>query len=182
MGSVLLFALFEVCIKKGVGELGGAADSLLLLGLLGASTALTLWPGVFIEDALYVASVGGTLANGSVVSPQEVASLLLVSWSDVTFLITNAALDAVFNGLLVLAIALVSPLFASMGSMLLIPTGIVVDSLSSSKTLWDAWTYAGSVLIVIGFIVLSLPPSIRRNIASRCRCTRGGARYSHVDA
>jgi hypothetical protein len=174
MGSVLLFALFEVCIKKGVGEVGGAADSLLLLGLLGAFTALTLWPGVFIEDALYVASVGGhPLANGSVVSSQEVASLLLVSWSDVTFLITNAALDAVFNGLLVLAIALVSPLFASMGSMLLIPTGIVVDSLSSSKTLWDAWTYAGSVLIVIGFIVLSLPPTIRRNIASRCRCTRG---------
>ena len=170
MGSVLLFALFEVCIKKGVGEVGGAADSLLLLGLLGAFTALTLWPGVFIEDALYVASLG---ANGSVVSSQEVASLLLVSWSDVTFLITNAALDAVFNGLLVLAIALVSPLFASMGSMLLIPTGIVVDSLSSSKTLWDAWTYAGSVLIVIGFIVLSLPPTIRRNIASRCRCTRG---------
>ena len=172
MGSVLLFALFEVCIKKGVGEVGGAADSLLLLGLLGAFTALTLWPGVFIEDALYVASVG-SLANGSVVSSQEVASLLLVSWSDVTFLITNAALDAVFNGLLVLAIALVSPLFASMGSMLLIPTGIVVDSLSSSKTLWDAWTYAGAVLIVIGFIVLSLPPAIRRNIASRCRCTRG---------
>ena len=172
MGSVLLFALFEVCIKKGVGEVGGAADSLLLLGLLGAFTALTLWPGVFIEDALYVASVG-SLANGSVVSSQEVASLLLVSWSDVTFLITNAALDAVFNGLLVLAIALVSPLFASMGSMLLIPTGIVVDSLSSSKTLWDAWTYAGAVLIVIGFIVLSLPPTIRRNIASRCRCTRG---------
>eukprot|EP00947_MAST-08B_sp_MAST-8B-sp1_P001567 g1567.t1 len=144
--SIALFAAYEVAIKKTLGAKGTIEDSLGLLGLVGIFTALFTWPGVFIESAIVA---GGSEAFSELVDGGQVSLLLL-----------NMGLDAVMNGALFGAIALVTPLFATMGLMLLIPTGIIVDALTLHVQ-WHPGAYAGTACIFLGFIILAASDILR---------------------
>ena len=136
-GSIFFFACYEVGIKMTLRRHGDIEESLTLLGLVGMWTAMVFWPAVFIEATLLPGS--GALGINTI-----------ISWDQVYLLLINTIMDAVINASLFAAIALVSPLFATMGLMLLIPVGIVVDALTLGVE-WSAGAYVGTAAIVVGF-------------------------------
>ena len=136
-GSIFFFACYEVGIKMTLRRHGDIEESLALLGLVGVWTAMVFWPAVFIEATLLSGS--GALGINTI-----------ISWDQVYLLLINTIMDAVINASLFAAIALVSPLFATMGLMLLIPVGIVVDALTLGVE-WSAGAYVGTAAIVVGF-------------------------------
>ena len=63
-------------------------------------------------------------------------------------------MDAVYNITLVVGIALTSPLFITIGTMLAIPAGILVDWIVKKEMLTPL-QIAGTVLIVVSFLGLN---------------------------
>jgi hypothetical protein len=134
--SVISYAVFEVGYKKWGSEEGdpaSVANSLRFLGYLGINTLAWLWPGFLI---LHYSGV-----EPFEWPPYDIFILLL--W--------NALLDIVFNAGLLICIALSSALFASVGTILVIPAAVLVDWLLQGFILQSAAAF-GVVFIIIGFI------------------------------
>jgi hypothetical protein len=89
----------------------------------------------------------------------------------VKMLVLNAVLDATYNSLLLFGIIVTSPLFMSIGVMLVMPVSIVVDRIQNGTKL-EPGAVIGAVIIVGAFTLLNLPAgSVTRLWRRRCRCT-----------
>lgn len=74
-------------------------------------------------------------------------------------ILLNTVLYTLYNGLLIFGILVTTPLFMSVGTMLVMPCSIVVDKLLYNNDL-PASALAGAVVIVIGFAMLNIPQSV----------------------
>lgn len=144
--SVIVFAFYEVVFKRLEGGHGEAdetciaktqADTMLFLSLMGVSNAVFMWIGLPILH-----HVGLELFWAP---PNQV----------ITKLVVNTGLGAVYSLFLLLAVALTSPLFVSVGTMLIIPIGIAVEKLLHDYTI-GIWPLVGCCLIITAFFVLQL--------------------------
>jgi len=114
-----------------------ASYNFLFLGFVGLFTFFLFWPGIFILDHLQVEvfeyPTGATL------------------WG----LVVTVFLDAVFNSSFFVGIYFTSPLFMSVGSLLAIPTSVVVDWILNQYVLpFEA--FFGMAMIILGFLGLNL--------------------------
>eukprot|EP00301_Raphidiophrys_heterophryoidea_P027185 c9531_g1_i1.p1 GENE.c9531_g1_i1~~c9531_g1_i1.p1 ORF type:complete len:311 (-),score=40.47 c9531_g1_i1:313-1245(-) len=139
-GSTALYALYEVLAKKhgpkAESKYEQSINTSALLGMMGAFTLVLLWPGLFIVHALGV-------------EPFE-----LPPNSHITGLIClNLVLDTIFNLSMLLGITLTSPLFISIGSMLVIPTTMLADGLIHGVRP-SIGSIGGCALILAAFLLI----------------------------
>jgi len=154
--SMFGYALYEVLMKrfeqqdrKAAGEplsgllLSGEPPSmgetagvgLLVVGSVGALTALLLWPLV-------------PLASAAGLEHFDIAT---VDWKTAGL---ASLLDGAFNAGLVVTIAFASPLFASVGSLLTIPLSLLFAHFFRDASV--AWQCAvGMALIVLSFVLMA---------------------------
>ncbi|MDR3740189.1 MAG: hypothetical protein P4L40_14340 [Terracidiphilus sp.] len=111
----------------------------MMLGLYGVATC------VYAPPLLAAFHYGGT----EVFVPPPAPETRLIA--------LNAFLDSSYNGLLLFGILLTSPLFMSVGTMLVMPASIVVDRLVRG-TVMGGQGIGGAVIIVMGFAMLNVPP------------------------
>jgi drug/metabolite transporter (DMT)-like permease len=117
--------------------------SFMMLGLAGVMTALCVWPVLLILDA------------------SGVEPFLWPSPAKWRLLLINASLDTIFNLCMLAGILASSPLVVSVGSMMVVPTSIIVDYILHGTVL-HALAIVGVVLVVLGFVILKLPPRLFR--------------------
>lgn len=86
----------------------------------------------------------------------------------VGMLALNTGLDSIYNVLLLFGILVTTPLFMSVGVMLVMPFSIVVDRILHGTELGPSGVL-GAIVIVIGFALLNVPPeaSERCSLAMR---------------
>ena len=137
--TTILYSVWEVSFKVlGPEEEESTLeeDSCFIFGLTGLANIVLIWPGLFIVDAV------------------GYEAFQLPPHKDLNLLIVNGLMDAVFNVLLVLGIALTSPLFVTCGTMLAIPASILWDYVAHGTHLAPA-SVAGVVLVALGFVLLN---------------------------
>ena len=150
-------ATLASCVQGGVGTVGPARPAAistaaavkaetaaLVLGIMGVSTFLCQWPLFFIFHA--------TGFETFVTPGAEKVRLVAL----------NAGLDTLYNGLLLLGIALAGPLAMSIASMLVVPASLIADWLLHG-VVPTAGSCVGMVLILGGFALMHAPLS-----ASKC--------------
>jgi len=118
--------------------------SLLMMGGFGVFTLVLVWPFFPLLDATGVEPFVWPVPAGK--------------WP---LLVLNAALDTVYNALLLLGILVAGPLVISVGVMLVVPASMVVDGLLNS-TVFHPVAVVGVVCIVLGFVVLKAPVALIR--------------------
>jgi hypothetical protein len=86
-------------------------------------------------------------------------------------ILLNSALDSIYNILLLFGILVTTPLFMSVGTMMVMPCSIVVDRLVHGTELGPSGI-VGAVVIVVGFVMLNIPQeaAARWYRACRVRC------------
>eukprot|EP00918_Siedleckia_nematoides_P083049 GHVU01182038.1.p1 GENE.GHVU01182038.1~~GHVU01182038.1.p1 ORF type:complete len:437 (+),score=12.78 GHVU01182038.1:61-1371(+) len=134
--SMILYALFEVFYKKWASHSADPTptmNAIRFLGLIGVSTVLFLGPPLLLLDL------------------SEMESFLLPKGEDAQLLVIIGVLDCLFNLFLFLVITLSSPLFASVGCLLVLPASVVWDWIGHDYVL-PFWARVGVGLIVIGFV------------------------------
>lgn len=134
--SVISYAVFEVSYNKwGTQEHDPASvqNSIRVLGYIGLHTLIWLWPCFII---LHFTGI-----ERFEFPPYDIFILLL--W--------NAYLDIFFNAGLLICIALSSALFASVGTILVIPVAILVDWMLQGFLL-KTGAAIGVAIIIMGFI------------------------------
>jgi len=135
LASVVLYAAYEVLYKKYVCHPDDPlplANSQRFFGLLGVLTCLTVWPFFFILNATeYEVFAWPT-------GPQ---------WGVITLV---AFCDTMFNIFLLITILLTSPLFTSVGTIMVIPLSNLVDYLAKDAVL-PAKAFIGIGMICVGF-------------------------------
>ncbi|XP_064384579.1 uncharacterized protein LOC135333537 isoform X2 [Halichondria panicea] len=135
--AVITYALYETFYKKFATKKDDSIPSIngiRVLGYIGIHTLLWMWPPILIFHY-----TGFELFHFP--PTMKLFGLLVV----------NALMDIVFNGCLLVAIALSSPLYASVGTITAIPTSVVVDLIIHHfLPSWQA--FVGIVLILTGFI------------------------------
>lgn len=112
IGSVVLYAVYEVFYKKFCcddNDTFPTANSQRFFGLAGLLTLLTIWPLFFLLDHTGVEPFRWP-------TREELYYIIIVSLC-----------DTLFNLFLVVTILLTSPLFTSVGTILVIPLGCLVD-------------------------------------------------------
>eukprot|EP00941_MAST-03F_sp_MAST-3F-sp1_P005725 g5725.t1 len=122
-------------IPKGVNDV---LEALTIVSLMGLSNALFLWPGVFVEGFVY---------------PPTTAVTVKIA--------LNSVLGAVYTGSFLVGVQLTSPLFMSLGLVLIVPVGIVVDYILHGTVLRVA-SGCGALLILVGFFLLTFKCACKR--------------------
>lgn len=98
----------------------------------------------------------------------------LPSHSKASMLMLNAGFDSIYNVLLLFGILITSPLFISVGSMLVMPASIVTDRLIHGTVMGPVGV-CGAIVIVIGFSLLNIPQEdASRWMKRKCGRNRGG--------
>jgi drug/metabolite transporter (DMT)-like permease len=115
-----------------------AETSAFVVGAMGVWSLLTLWPVFF---ALHYSGV-----EAFELPPPPKARLLAV----------NVVLDAVYNLALLLGIVVSSPLYMSLGSMLVVPATVAADW-AVHGSLLGGQAGGGVALILTGFLLLQAP-------------------------
>ena len=136
--SVLLYAGFEVLYKKYACDDNDpypVANSQRFFGLLGVAAVATMWPIFFVLDAT---------GFEPFVWPER---------DDLPYIAIVAVCDVGFNLFLLITILLSSPLFASVGTILVIPLGAATDYLWKGTLLADNAFY-GVGMIIVGFCAM----------------------------
>jgi len=140
LGSVVLYAAYEVVYKKYVTDSNDPvpiANSQRFLGLIGVMTLVLVWPLFFLLN--------------------EVPGLDTKAMPDQAwqweYIFVIAACDTSFNLFLLLTIVLTSPLFTSVGTILVIPISTLVDY-ELNGTLLPARAFIGVGMIICGFAAI----------------------------
>lgn len=110
--------------------------SFMTLGMVGLFHSLLNWPGILILDATGVETFEWPEARA--------AESLLVT----------TVMDSAFNVLLLCGIALTSPLFISVGTLLTIPASILSDWIVHGRVM-DGGALGGVAMIAVGFLLLT---------------------------
>ena len=120
--------------------------SFAMLGLMGLATAILQWPMILILNSTgEEVFVAPSFACG----PGEPCIF--------EKLLSNCGLDALYNVLLVFGISITSPVFISVGTMLVAPITVIVDRLKVPPQEFDWKGWVGIVCVVVAFAVLKLP-------------------------
>lgn len=128
-----------------------AENAALVLGAIGVASLLLQWPLFFVFDAAGV-------------EPYE-----LPSPAKARLLALNAGLDTLYNFLLLLGIAVTSPLTMALGSMLVVPASLLADW-ALHGVVPTPGAGAGIGLICLGFALLQAPPgALERVVATYSR-------------
>ncbi len=122
--------------------------SFLFTGLIGFFTLALTWPGIFLVDLLGYETF--ELPQGN--------ALYIV--------LIMMALDSLSNFVLLIGIALSSPLFISVGALSSIPATVVADYIAHGTVL-PPLSYFGILSIVLGFLLLSLSEYLHSRISRR---------------
>lgn len=174
--GVVAFAIYEVIFKKyeekeekrkkneiiAAGKLSAGMvsenhqedileASIIFLGFCGLVNVFIGWPFIFIFDA--------TGLEPLILPSSELTSQIML----------NGFIDTIFNFAFIWGVALTSPVFMSTGTILIIPLGIVVDSLLGKGTM-NFWQLCGVGFIICGFLGLNLL-SIKKNNVNNNRGT-----------
>jgi len=141
IASTVLYAVYEVVYRyMGVDERNSKTEALYhalqILAFVGVFTLVLLWPGLLIVH----------FTGWEVFQWPTGEAFLLV------FLM--ALCESIFNLCLLTGVFLTSPLFISVGSMLAIPTAIIVDHLLGRLDL-VSMSYCGIACVVVGFLGLN---------------------------
>lgn len=143
--SACCFALKEVLFKQHFASvsisLTPLTDALLVVGLIGLGSLITLVPMTVFMDA-------SGIEEFEMPSPELARSYAIV-----------AVLMAAYQACLLASIALTSPTFVAMGTMLAIPGSIAYDFVLKGY-LVSAVAFAGICLILAAFAVLSFANQI----------------------
>lgn len=135
-----MYAIYEVLYKRAVvdaEERHTVPSTLLFLGLTGVITLLLFWPGLLLLDVTG-AEKFEMPDNGSVFH------LLLI-----------AVMDGLLWMFIFIGIMFSSPLFISVGTMMAIPTNVVINWILHSFQ-FSAMVLVGIACIVLGFIGLNV--------------------------
>jgi hypothetical protein len=88
-------------------------------------------------------------------------------------ILLNSALDSIYNILLLFGILVTTPLFMSVGTMMVMPCSIVVDRLVHGTELGPSGI-VGAIVIIVGFVMLNIPQETAarwyKNWRERCGC------------
>ena len=115
--------------------------SLAMLGSIGLFTTLLQWPILFLLDA----------TGAETFEPPGPAGVM-------GQLLANCGLDTLFNVLLLFGIGVTSPVFMSVGTMLVAPITVIVDALKPHAQSFDWKGWVGIIFVVGAFALLELPP------------------------
>jgi len=140
LSTTLCYSIYEVLFKLVGPDEGSETvveDSIFVFGLIGLTSVFLVWPGLLL--------VHWTGFERFELPPLEILELFVL----------NGLMDAVFNIMLVLGIALTTPLFVTCGTMLAIPASLVWDHLAHGSEP-NAMAWAGVSAVVAGFILLNL--------------------------
>ena len=146
--------------SSGANALYKVEMSACFLGSLGAWTLLTLWPLFFVLDRAGVEPFELPDAD----SAKKIA--------------ISCAFDIVFNMSLLSTIALVSPLWSALGSVLVIPSTMLADWVIHHVVL-SPQAGGGIILILLGFVLLQVPPRYMEPLEDAVMCRRAMAGHSH---
>mmetsp|Transcript_78 Transcript_78/g.175 ORF Transcript_78/g.175 Transcript_78/m.175 type:complete len:386 (-) Transcript_78:70-1227(-) len=138
IGSVILYAVYEVFYKKYCcddSDTFPTANSQRFFGTTGVMSLLVLWPLFFAFDKTGYEKFEWPTSD------------------QVYYIVIVAACDTIFNLFLVVTILLTSPLFTSVGTILVIPIGCLVDYLWKDTELAPK-AYYGVVMIIFGFAMM----------------------------
>jgi len=142
--SAILFSVFEVSVKvmeeKHYDEGFLVRDSMYFLGYCG------FWVLVLGPFLLFACHNFGFEHFD-----------LPPNWESILIVLEVVVLDLVFNMALIVAIALSSPFFVALGLLAVIPGTFVSDYLfGKMKTSPGVMQISGTVLVVLGFLILNL--------------------------
>jgi drug/metabolite transporter (DMT)-like permease len=110
--------------------------SFVTLGMIGVFHTVINWPGILILDATGVETF-------ELPEPRAFASLMVTT-----------VMDSMFNVLLLIGIAITSPLFISVGCLLTIPASIASDWIIHGRVM-SGGAFGGVACIGVGFLVLT---------------------------
>eukprot|EP00916_Digyalum_oweni_P019666 GHVL01032822.1.p1 GENE.GHVL01032822.1~~GHVL01032822.1.p1 ORF type:complete len:382 (-),score=70.51 GHVL01032822.1:68-1213(-) len=130
--SMILYALYEVLYKKWAvndRDIYPLCNAIRFLGLVGLSTTIFCAPPLLIVDMLNIEKF--SMPRGDAIIQVLILGIL----------------DSVFNILLLMAIALSSPLFASIGCLLVLPVSLISDQILHS------YRMPGPALMGVGLIL-----------------------------
>lgn len=127
-------------IGDGLGtRLDKINSKVFMQAMMGIASIFTFWPGILILDVAKVEEFR---------LPQNKDEMLV--------LLIPALMDTVYAGALIIGIALTNPVFIAVAQLLVIPAGFMYDSMFNGLTV-SAMAIVGSVLILIGFLIMELP-------------------------
>ncbi|XP_033629308.1 solute carrier family 35 member F4-like [Asterias rubens] len=144
VGAAIGSAIYKVLFKRFIGNATSGQVSL-FLSVLGIFNILFLWPFIII---FYYTEV-------------ESWSFDKIPWD---YLCGSAALSVAFNFLVNFGIAVTFPLFIALGTVLGIPLNAVVD-LVFRGTNFSNFKIGGSVLVIVGFLVMLIPERWQQKVA-----------------
>ena len=136
VGSAILAATYKVTFKLFIGD-GGIEQVSLFLTCLGLLNLLCFWPVLEIMHFTHYERI---------------------YWDNIpwSYLCGSAALGLLFNFLINFGIAFTFPLFISLGTVLGIPLNAEADKIWRDTPF--SWVKgAGSVMIIVGFILMTFP-------------------------
>eukprot|EP00300_Choanocystis_sp_HF-7_P041059 c7679_g1_i1.p1 GENE.c7679_g1_i1~~c7679_g1_i1.p1 ORF type:complete len:329 (-),score=77.48 c7679_g1_i1:81-1067(-) len=137
--STFIYALYEITAKKygpkSTSKYDQVIDACALVGMLGFFSLVFTWPAVVV------------------VHYAGVERFEMPNRKQTETIILNMFLDTLFNFFLIFGIALTSPLFISVGTMLVIPVTLVVDILAHHVKL-PVGAAIGGLCIVAAFFFL----------------------------
>lgn len=141
--AAICYAAYEVILYRSLEHAQplNAFTTAAFISFCGLVNLVVLWPVVLV---LAAPGIPELIAE----DPELPSTTLLRN------LCINAALATCFNVSLALAIVRTSPLTTSVTCMLTIPVSLVVDMVAHGDT-FGSIELAGSVLIIIGFLVLT---------------------------
>lgn len=154
LGAAASYSLYEVCFKRALGKSTDVCAVNALTGLVGACSLIVAAPGFPVLHSMGIERL-------------EVPSATVVGW-----FVLNASLALVFNVGLLLTVATLSPLTASMGCLLTMPLSMLVD-LAWHHTVPSWGDVCGALLVALGFGLLVLADS-RAEREQHLRCGDAG--------
>lgn len=131
LAAVLIFAFYEVIFSKLRGH-GAAQETILFTGLMGFMNLFLFWVPVLVWNELGLETFK---------YPDEV---------EISKLLINALLGAVYTCSFLTGISFTTPLFMSLGSVFIVPIGVVVDKILHDIDL-PILFFVGSGCIIVGF-------------------------------
>jgi hypothetical protein len=134
-------------------------ETLTTVALMGLANAALLWPGVLAEGYE---------------DPRRCANDVELK------LVANACLGAAYTASFLVGVAMTSPLFMSLGLVLIVPVGMVVDFCVHGIRP-SAGGVGGSCLILCGFFLLTFGADAAERLRLWCRARAVGQTSDELD-
>ncbi|EDV20249.1 uncharacterized protein TRIADDRAFT_61240 [Trichoplax adhaerens] len=146
--NAICSAFYRVFTKKVIGQ-ATVVQSSLFLSILSFQLFLLCW----IPIPILIST--------------KVEAFTATDFPTIPFLITTLALLG-YASILTVGIGLTYPIYMSMGPLLAIPINVLID-VFYEKLLFDTIKIVGTLAVVLGFLILTIPIPIIASFSSRMR-------------